>query len=81
MKIDQEYREDYNARKTSAHSLRAMDSRKNDLMRGYVDAGISAAKFSPGRSRMLLKSLDVPMAVINRVIAAVNGIDGTIWVV
>lgn len=47
-----------------------MDNRQNTLMRGWVDAGISAARFNLGRGRMLLKSLGVPMAVINRVIPA-----------
>lgn len=49
-----------------------MDNRQNNLMRGWVDAGISAARFNLGRGRMLLQSLGVPMAVINRVIQTAN---------
>lgn len=49
-----------------------MDQRKNNLMRGHVEAGISAARFHRGRGRMLLKSLGVPMAVIDRVIPVHN---------
>lgn len=44
------------------------NQRKNTLMRGWVEAGISAARFDRMRAIVLLIGLGVPAQVIRRIL-------------